>query len=359
VSATTVGGPRDWHERLLGLVRDLAGHAGDEPYAAALAIMATARELCALCGELLAPTETRSPQAPGAPPDPLAGVAAGPPTALAPASLVAHLLGPFRLYLDAEPVADWNGHKSRGVIAYLLANRRKRVPKEILLELLWPDAEPDAARRNLHQAVYSVRSTLRRRRADVELVRFEDGCYELSPEGQVWVDVEEFEERVASGRRLDAMGHADAAAVEYGTADVLYGGDFLEDRPYDDWTNPRRDQLRSLHRHAAGRLCGHYAESGELSAAIAVCQKVLALDRCDEQAHRRLMRLYAAQGQRHLAVHQFEACSSALREDLGLLPSEDTRALCRELTARFRPAGRGGRRSMPGVPSHDRRLSPR
>jgi DNA-binding SARP family transcriptional activator len=345
VSAPGTDGPERWDERLRELVSELAVHAGGERGAAALAILATTRELCALCGDLLGADGGRKGARPSrAPPAP---AHTDPPPADG-TTLSAHLLGPLRLSLDDEPVDDWNGHKSRCVIAYLLANRRKRIPKEVLIELLWPDADPDAGRRNLHQAVYSVRRTLRRRRPDVDHIRFEDGCYRLSPELAIWVDAEEFESRVAAGRRLDAVGRAAEAAAEYGVADALYQGDFLEDRPYDDWTRPRRDELKSLYRHAAGRLCRHYAERGEHSAAIALCQKLLALDRCDEQAHRRVMRLYAAQGQRHLALHQFQVCARALREDLGLAPSEDTRAVCRELTGRPRrtstsPGARGER----------------
>jgi DNA-binding SARP family transcriptional activator len=322
-----------WHERLLALVDELAGHAGDERRVAALAILATTRELCALCTDLLG-NETQPPTGGS---HTSRRVSAMAPKSQGQVSLAAHLLGPFRLSLDDEPVDDWNGHKSRSVIAYVLANRRKPIPKEVLLELLWPEADPAAGRRNLHQAVYSVRRTLRRRRADVDHVCFEDGCYRLSPELSVWVDAEELEVRVAAGRRLDAEGRADDAAVEYGIADGLYQGDFLEDHLYDDWTRPQRDGLRSTYRHAAGRLCQHYTEDGEYSAALSLCQKLLTFDRCDEEAHRRVMRLYAAQGQRHLALHQFQVCTRALREDIGLPPSEDTRAVCRELTGRARP----------------------
>lgn len=339
--------PEPWNWRLRELAGDLADHASDERTAAARAILETTRELCELCGDLL-----------GTPVAPPARKAASAPTAVtAPASnrtsLTAHLLGPLRISLDDQPVENWNGHKSRCVIGYLLAHSRKKIPKDILLELLWCDADPDAGRRNLHQAVYSARQVLRRQRPDVDCIRFEDGCYGISPELAVWVDAEEFERRVAAGRRLDAQGQRDEAAVQYGIAEAIYRGDFLEDCLYDDWTRPRRDELRSIYRHTAGRLCEHYARRGEHSAAIAICQKVLTLDACDENAHRNVMRLYAAQGQRHLALQQFQTCARALRDNLGLAPSEETRAVCRELAARPQHP------STIGHPMDERRLSPR
>ncbi len=63
------------------------------------------------------------------------------------------------------------------------------------------------------------------------------------------------------------------------------------------------------------------------------------------------MRLYAADGQRGLALEQYQACRRLLAEDLGLRPDEETENLLREI--RRQPA-RGGERPArlepPGEP---------
>ena len=81
------------------------------------------------------------------------------------------------------------------------------------------------------------------------------------------------------------------------------------------------------------RLSEYYVQQGEYTAAIALCQKVLAQDNCYEEAHRRLMQCYLAQGQRHLAVRQYQACVEALKEELDLTASEEIVALYRRITA--------------------------
>jgi DNA-binding SARP family transcriptional activator len=43
--------------------------------------------------------------------------------------------------------------------------------------------------------------------------------------------------------------------------------------------------------------------------------------------HRALMRTHAAAGERGLALRQFHACRTILRERIGSEPSEDTRSL--------------------------------
>ena len=60
--------------------------------------------------------------------------------------------------------------------------------------------------------------------------------------------------------------------------------------------------------------------------------KLVMEDNCYEEAHRRLMECYLAQGQRHLAVRQYQTCAETLREELDLAPSEETVTLYRHIT---------------------------
>jgi DNA-binding SARP family transcriptional activator len=111
----------------------------------------------------------------------------------------------------------------------------------------------------------------------------------------------------------------------------LYHGHLFEECLYEDWAGVERERLRSEFRLAAGRLVDSYVDRGERSAAIALCQKELSLDRCDQDAHRQLMLCYEAQGQRHLALRQFNVCAEALRADFDLAPDEATRTLYGQL----------------------------
>jgi two-component SAPR family response regulator len=123
------------------------------------------------------------------------------------ADLVAFCLGPFRLYQRGEAVADWNGSKSLSVLRYLLLHRRSRIPKEVLMDTIWPGSDADAARRNLHQAVYSLRRALRRGHGGPRHVCFADDCYFLDPGLSLWLDYEEFEKRARRAESLEREGH--------------------------------------------------------------------------------------------------------------------------------------------------------
>jgi DNA-binding SARP family transcriptional activator len=240
--------------------------------------------------------------------------------------VAAYCLGPFQVYVDDQLVEEWPGHKALSVFKCLLLNRRRCMLKDVLYELFWSELDPEACRRNLHQAIYSLRHALRRHSADIPYLLFEDDCYLLDPDLEIWVDAEEFDEHATAGEQLEAS-RPDVAMAEYGLAEALYRGHLFEECLYEDWVGIERERLRSAHMHIAGRLADMFIERLDYSAAIALCQKALILDRCDENAHRRLMHCYVAQGQRHLALRQFRACAEALRADFGLEPSEETVAL--------------------------------
>jgi len=249
-----------------------------------------------------------------------------------PPSLAVYCLGAFRAYQDDQLIADWNGLKARSIFKYLLAHRGAPVVKDILMDLFWPDADPEAARRNLHQAIYSLRRTLRQGQPDFQHIQFENDCYLLNPETDIWVASEEFEKHVQVGRRLEAAGRFGEAMAAYGIAEGLYLGDFLKEDLYEDWSSLQRERMRNMYLDIADRLSEHYVGRGEYTAATALCQKVLAQDNCYEGAHRRLMRCYLAQGQRHLAVRQYQTCVETLKEELELAPSEETVTLYRHIT---------------------------
>ena len=199
------------------------------------------------------------------------------------------------------------------------------------MNLFWPDADPEAARRNLHQAIYSLRQTLRQGLADFQHIQFEDGCYLLNPEIDIWLDFAELEKHVQAGRRLEAAGQLAEAVAEYSIAESLYQGDFLEEDLYEDWPQSYRQYLWNVYLAITHWLAQHYLEQGEYAATIALSQRILTRDNCQEKAHQKMIRCYLAQGQRHLAVRQYQLCVQVLKAKLDLSPSQETQALYKQI----------------------------
>ncbi len=248
-------------------------------------------------------------------------------------SLVVHCLGAFRVYQDDRLVEKWPGNKCKSIFKYMIIHREQPVHQEILMELFWPDVDPDAARRNLYQAVYHLRQALQNGDTGFTHIVCEDGCYYLSPDLEIWVDSEAFCLHHQTGGRLEREGNLHEAIQAYEQADNLYQGEFLAEDRYEDWTVVHRENLKHTHLDILDRLSQYNFDQAQYAACIAYCQRILVEDSCREDAHRRLMRCYLRQGQRHLALRQYHLCVEALERELDVPPMPATLELFQQILA--------------------------
>jgi DNA-binding SARP family transcriptional activator len=64
-----------------------------------------------------------------------------------PRPLRAHLLGATRIALGDQPIPEraWSGRSARALLLLLLATPGHRLARDRVLEMLWPEATPEAA----------------------------------------------------------------------------------------------------------------------------------------------------------------------------------------------------------------------
>ena len=233
------------------------------------------------------------------------------------AELAVHLLGPLCVAVNDVAVRDWPSARHRSLLGYLLTHREPWPLRDVLMEVFWPEASPEASRNSLNVAIHGLRRTLRTVTVQ-PVILHRSGAYGIHPDLQLWLDIEEFQSRLESGRRREEAGDVGRATREYEFADVLYRGDFLADNLYEEWTAFARDRLRSAHLDALSRLGNLHFRAGRYAACAALCQRIVECDPCREDAHRRLMRCYSRQGQAHLALMQYRACVRTLAAELGV-----------------------------------------
>jgi DNA-binding SARP family transcriptional activator len=246
-------------------------------------------------------------------------------------SLAVYCLGPFRVYQDDQLVTNWLSGKGKCIFKYMIAHRGRPIAKDILMDLFWRDANPEAARNNLNVAIYGLRQALRATQSDFSHILFQDDHYLLNPAMGVWVDVEEFVQRYETGRTLEREGRLAEAVQEYEAAEGLYQGDLFEEDLYQDWLIPRREGLKDTYFVILSRLSRYHLKEKRYATSIHLCRKILAEDDCREDAHRCLMRCYSGQGQRNLALRQFHLCVETLARVLDVSPTPDTVALYHQI----------------------------
>jgi len=237
-------------------------------------------------------------------------------------------LGEFRVWRGNReiPPAEWRREKARRLFQVLLTHRRGMLDRDQILEMLWPDLDPETARRDFKVALSTLCKVLEPERPDgipsAYIVR-DSSRYGLRPGADLWLDAEALETIIAEGDRLLET-DPQAALERYRQALSLYTGDYLEDCLYEDWCSEERERLVALYLRTADRVAELLARKEAWEEVLTVCQGILARDPCWEQAYRWMMLAYARTGRRAQALRVFRRCVQHLREELDVEPSPAT-----------------------------------
>ncbi|HEX9016851.1 MAG TPA: BTAD domain-containing putative transcriptional regulator, partial [Chloroflexota bacterium] len=249
------------------------------------------------------------------------------------------LLGGFSVNLDGRTIdgSAWRGRKPRSLVKLLALSLPHPIDRERILDLLWPELSHEAAQNNLRQTVQTVRRVLRSSvSADSPALRPYGNGLLLWPPDQVWTDVDAFE--IAAANASESR-----APAAYRAALDLYVGDLLPEDEYEDWAVGRREALRSTRMALLLDLAALHEEAGSAGAAIDALLDVVAMDPLREDAHARLMRLYAESRKPHLARLQYHRLKAALQRELDAEPEPETEELYRRIV---RGESGGSARSM-------------
>jgi hypothetical protein len=143
------------------------------------------------------------------------------------------------------------------------------------MEALWPGSDRRAASNSLRSTLHAARKVLDSSRGERYLAS-EDDSILLCPGGELWVDVDGFEDAAATARRSqDPAGYR--AALD------LCGGELLPEDRYEEWAEGRREELRhtwsTLGREEGARLSRRGGLAGNSSERTRVPRSELALGR--------------------------------------------------------------------------------
>lgn len=269
--------------------------------------------------------------------------------------LEVRLLGGFEVWHGDQPVDGFESQKVRALLAYLVLHRDVAHSRDRLAGLLWPEKDDDTARRNLRQAVYNLRTTLPHGDTSSSPILSSHQSVQFNYETDYWLDIAAFEDRLHRG--MSASSGVDPQLLA--EASELYRGDFLTgffvaDSPaFEHWLLYEQERLREMAIQALRRLVDYYLACSEYRRGTKYARRLLEIDPLFEEAHRKLMRLYALSGRRSRSLTQYEQCRSLLRTDLGVEPLEETTTLYRAILAEewpVQPTSGEGEPAGPYIP---------
>lgn len=248
------------------------------------------------------------------------------------------LLGTPELYLadKALPLSA----KTFILLAYL-ALAETPPTRDQFFALLWPESSQEAARKNLQNMFWQIRSLLSKEQ-DLIQIR-SDGRLTLNAD--VWVDAGVFLHAAQQEIKDDQQLTETLSLYRGPFIDGLKG---IDSASAEHWMLNERERLTQVYLHLLTIRIEALRSEGSWAEMLGVARQALALDALQEPLHRYAMLAYARLGQRTEALRQYEQLRVLLDTELGIAPLPET-VMLREAI---------GRGSIAAVPHIGRQAAP-
>ncbi len=246
-------------------------------------------------------------------------------------SLDLKFLGPPEISLRGQPV-KFATRKALALFIYLVVERGAH-PREKLQAIFWAESDTVRAQSSLRSCLARIKSAL------------------PGLEEPLWIESDriEFNHTLASSLDLDPIsnlppirpaertGQDDLAQMQFAVDAAR--GPFLESfslpdsNEFSQWVSVQRNFWRVRLNLVYADLSNLQLEERNIQAAIHTVNRWLVMDKFNELAQRRLMRLHFLNGDRTSALQAYESCRDLLDTELGVEPSPRTEELIENIRA--------------------------
>lgn len=223
------------------------------------------------------------------------------------------LFGMPKVQLDGKEV--YFPYAKINAMLYYLAVKPV-VGRDEIAGLLWPEEDERIAKKNLRNAIYQAKKSL----------------------GAEFIDSPKKSLLCLDWNQdifCDALKFADNPVDNL----TLYGGDFLDgfyikdSEEYEFWTMKMRAFYQEKYIANAYRVLSEAIDKGHFDRVEKPLHTLVEMDEFDERNVRLLMTFYAKTGRRGKVIEAYYNVKKLLRDELGISPDNDTRALYEEAVA--------------------------
>ncbi|WP_235857540.1 BTAD domain-containing putative transcriptional regulator [Paenibacillus albiflavus] len=242
-------------------------------------------------------------------------------------------LGQFKVWLGDKELGgkDWQRDKAKEMFQLLLINRRRLVPKDEIIGLLFDSSDDKVANRDFKVALNALHTALepaRLARSNPFFIQRHGSSYGINLAAGLELDLVDFESLIKAG--LEEQ-NAERALRYLDKGLSLYTGDFLPDRRFDDWCIEERERLQVLFLRGGERIAKLCVASKTYDTAIHWCERMLEKDPCWEEAYRLLIQCHYELGNRNQAIKWYQRCCRTITAELGIEPMKATTELYKQM----------------------------
>ncbi len=219
------------------------------------------------------------------------------------------VLGTFQATSRDTTVSKFRTRRVSSLLAFLALHPDRSFTRDELAEMLWPDSDPQVSRRNLRQALLSLRHVLEPPPIPARSIL-------ISEQSRIRLNSNAVSTDAAELHRLVQRWRSGGDVLALTKAVDLYKGELLPG--FDDaWVFNARLDLEDAYLSALVGL----REAGEMGEGGKYLRALIAIHPPDEGLQVELMRHYIGVGQPGLAVRQFDELVDAVAQ-VGSEPSE-------------------------------------
>jgi LuxR family transcriptional regulator, maltose regulon positive regulatory protein len=232
--------------------------------------------------------------------------------------------GRFELYRDGAAIKHTRKAQEKPllILKVLVAMRERHIRSEDIADILWPEADGDAAYGSFQVTLHRLRSLL----GYPEAVQMLEGSLSLDAKF-CWVDVWAFERLLDEADLESEEGTSEKAIQLTQRALELYRGSFLGEEGGQSWNLSETERLRSRFLRSVQKLGDHWSRRGKWEKAAECYLKGLDVDDLAEEFLRGLMKCYSRVGRKPEALALYRRFERRLKAILGIELSERTKTL--------------------------------
>ncbi|WMT89083.1 BTAD domain-containing putative transcriptional regulator [Pelagibacterium sp. H642] len=231
------------------------------------------------------------------------------------------MLGTCAILVDGQLISGVPSSFYKIAAFLLLSGRQESVSRQRLRSILWSeDGDAERAAANLRRSIARIREL--QAGLGFSLIQSNFNTVYLNKTANVSWDLRDYLRTLSSG---NPMGE--------------YPGELLADLKntgpdFEDWLAEQRAMLRSRHiDRLAEELTRNGTSPSNRSGQLALAQKILTVDPCNEEAYRLLM-LDAADHNNLARLEQiYQKCEAEMKRELGVSISSETRKLYANLVS--------------------------
>ena len=244
-------------------------------------------------------------------------------------------LGAFRLFRGDSLMEEneWDRSQPKKLLKAIISYGGGRIPKEIIIDELWPEESPRGAERNFKTTLQRLRKSLEpfnHKDFGSSYIHLHDNIIFLDPE-LCHVDADRFLSLLKMAEEKQKKGGGKEVFPFYAEALEIYKGDFLPEEIYASWVDKKREGLRVKYIQLLGKMAGLYERRGTMRKAADCYKKAIQADPLIEESYQKLMTFYSSKGMYNEALRTYEDCKKALKKELKTQPDSTTTAIHKKI----------------------------